>query len=87
MGKKATKATKKFASSGQLKKVIQARHRHRQVLKKSQGRRGAKDGKERAEPKNVEDDLEEDEVQKPVQRFACNIGRGSLLTFSEAKKP
>jgi nucleolar complex protein 2 len=85
MGKKATKATKKFASSGQLKKVIQARHRHRQILKKSQGRRGAKDGKEKAEPNDVEEDLDEEDVQK--QRFACNIGRGDLLTFSEAKRP
>jgi nucleolar complex protein 2 len=71
MGKKATKATKKFASSGQLKKVIQARHKHRQILKRSQGRRGAKEGKERTEPNNVEEDGEEEEEPKVIQRFVC----------------
>ncbi|TFK29081.1 Noc2-domain-containing protein [Coprinopsis marcescibilis] len=40
MGKKATKATRKFASSGQLKKTIQARHKHQQAKKKLEKRRG-----------------------------------------------
>ncbi|KAF8154012.1 Noc2p family-domain-containing protein [Crassisporium funariophilum] len=40
MGKKASKATKKYASSGQLKKAIQARHKHQQIKKKTQGRKG-----------------------------------------------
>ncbi|KAF5375408.1 hypothetical protein D9615_007998 [Tricholomella constricta] len=59
--KKASKATKKFASSGQLKKVIQARHKHQQIRKRTQGRRGgAKDGKE--EPENA--DGERDKIEK-----------------------
>jgi nucleolar complex protein 2 len=40
MGKKATKATKKFASSGQLKQTIQARHRHQQIRKRVQNKKG-----------------------------------------------
>ena len=35
---RATKATKKYAASGQLKKSIQARHKHQQIKKKIQGR-------------------------------------------------
>ncbi|KAG5650968.1 hypothetical protein H0H81_010357 [Sphagnurus paluster] len=63
---KASKATKKFASSGQLKKVIQARHKHQQIRKRTQGRRGGtKEGKQKAEVQaDVED--EEDEVEEPV---------------------
>jgi nucleolar complex protein 2 len=40
MGRGATKATKKYAASGQLKKSIQARHKHQQIQKKIQGRKG-----------------------------------------------
>ena len=40
MGRGATKATKKYAASGQLKKSIQARHKHQQIKKKIQGRKG-----------------------------------------------
>ena len=38
---KASKASKKFAASGQLKKTIQARHKHQKHQKRIQGRRGA----------------------------------------------
>lgn len=37
---RGTKATKKYAASGQLKKAIQARHKHQQIKKKIQGRNG-----------------------------------------------
>lgn len=84
MGKKATKATKKFVSSGQLKKVIQARHKHRQVLKKSQGRRGAKEGKQRAPPVDVEESA--DEEPNPIQRFVRCIEMSIILMFSEARR-
>ena len=40
MGRGTTKATKKYAASGQLKKSIQARHKHQQIKKKIQGRKG-----------------------------------------------
>lgn len=72
MGKKATKATKKFASSGQLKKVIQARHKHRQILKRSQGRRGAKEGKERAEPNDIEEDGEEKPIKSKLKAMTVD---------------
>lgn len=43
---KAAKSTRKFAASGQLKKTIQNRKKHQQILKKAKGRRGAgKDAK------------------------------------------
>jgi len=65
---KASKATKKFVSSGQLKKTIQARHKKQQIQKKFEKRRGNKDskGKGRAvidEEEGADDDGEED-VQK-----------------------
>ncbi|GLB44619.1 putative noc2p family protein [Lyophyllum shimeji] len=64
MGKKASKATKKFVSSGQLKKAIQARHKHQQIRKKTQGRRGGKDKRERAEHADIEEN--EEEINEPV---------------------
>jgi hypothetical protein len=45
MGKKAAKATRKFAASGQLKKTIQARKKHQEIRKKTQGKQKRKDGK------------------------------------------
>jgi hypothetical protein len=84
MGKKTTKATKKFVSSGQLKKVIQARHKHRQVLKRSQGRRGAKEGKQRAPPVDVEES-EDEEDPNPIQRFVRYVGMSIILMSSEAR--
>ena len=42
MGKKAAKSTRKFAASGQLKKTIQARRKHRDIKKKAEKRQGAK---------------------------------------------
>lgn len=38
---KASKSTRKFAASGQLKTTIQNRKKHQQILKKASGRRGA----------------------------------------------
>ncbi|EAU87524.1 hypothetical protein CC1G_11196 [Coprinopsis cinerea okayama7 len=71
MGKKATKATRKFAASGQLKKTIQARHKHQQVKKKIQRRRGAhraKDGDAKGRGSDDDEESEEEEVEerKPV---------------------
>lgn len=43
---KAAKSTRKFAASGKLKKTIQSRKKHQQIVKKAAGRRGAgKDAK------------------------------------------
>ena len=45
---KASKATKKFVASGQLKKTIQARHKKQQIQKKFEKRRGNKGSKGKA---------------------------------------
>ncbi|KAH7882187.1 Noc2-domain-containing protein [Phlebopus sp. FC_14] len=61
---KAPKSTRKFASSGQLKKTIQSRKKHQQIKKKIQSRRGAKGkGKEKA-IQDSDDDGEEDEIEE-----------------------
>ncbi|KAG6865341.1 hypothetical protein C0991_003378 [Blastosporella zonata] len=75
MGKKASKQTKKFAASGQLKKVIQARHKHQQIRKRTQGKRGAKDEKARSEVTDVEDD-EEEEVEAHVPQKSKTSKKG-----------
>ncbi|KAI0752195.1 Noc2-domain-containing protein [Fomes fomentarius] len=54
MGKKAVKSARKFAASGQLKKTIQARRKHRDMKKKTEKRQAAK-GKGR-QTHTVEDD-------------------------------
>ncbi|KAG6374069.1 Noc2-domain-containing protein [Boletus reticuloceps] len=61
MGKKATKATRKFASRGQLKKTIQSRKKHQESKKKIESRRGAK-GKGKA-PAQVSDGSEQDDAE------------------------
>ncbi|KAI0944516.1 hypothetical protein AcW1_002201 [Taiwanofungus camphoratus] len=59
MGKKAAKSTRKFAASGQLKKTIQARRKHRDIRQKADRRKNSK-GKEKQVPEDDEDeDLEE----------------------------
>ena len=42
MGKKATKASRKYAASGQLKKEIQARKKHQQMKRTIERRKGGK---------------------------------------------
>lgn len=53
---KATKATRKFAASGQLKKTIQARHKSRAIRKKIQARKGPKTGKPQPKTHDVEEE-------------------------------
>lgn len=69
---KATKATKKFVASGQLKKTIQQRHKHQQIRRKVEGRKGSKNLKSRnvAEEKDKNEDKDEEdiEVSKPQKR-------------------
>ena len=65
---KATKATKKYVASGQLKKAIQARHKKQQITKKIQARRGNKGSKCKGREHAADDGDEEDdgeEAQKP----------------------
>ncbi|KAG6890208.1 hypothetical protein C0995_010219 [Termitomyces sp. Mi166 len=68
MGKRASKQTKKFAASGQLKKVIQARHKHQQIRKRIQGKRGTKGDK--VPPEEVDFEDEEDEIEAPTNATA-----------------
>ncbi|KAJ7468636.1 Noc2-domain-containing protein [Mycena latifolia] len=63
MGKKAAKSMKKFASSGQLKKTIDARRKHQQIKRKNLSKKSVKDGKAKQRPAAPEDeDQEEDEA-------------------------
>ena len=68
MGRGASKATKKYAASGQLKKSIQARHKHQQIKKKIQGRKGKQNhkGQNRSlvEDEEVEDNEETSKATK-----------------------
>ena len=65
MGKKAAKASRKYAASGKLKKEIQARKKHQQIKRTIEKRKGAKGrGKPDAPLSGGEaasDDEEEDE--------------------------
>jgi nucleolar complex protein 2 len=47
MAKKGTKATRKFAASGQLTKKIQARRKHQQIQRKVHKKKSAKNEKGR----------------------------------------
>ena len=77
MGKKAVKSARKFAASGQLKKTIEARHKHQQTKKKFEKRRGNK-GKSQLPPKAPEPDRDEDEVEETGNRYA--LGFCTLLS-------
>jgi nucleolar complex protein 2 len=62
MGKKANKATRKFAASGQLKKTIDSRRKHQQIkrktdarLKRKGGANGVRKGKEKEKDAGSDD--------------------------------
>ncbi|KAL5478855.1 NOC2 [Sanghuangporus weigelae] len=66
MGKKANKASRKYAASGQLKKEIQSRKKHQQVKRKIEQRkvgkgRGKREGLEDAKLDKERHPIEEDE--------------------------
>jgi nucleolar complex protein 2 len=73
MGKKANKASRKYAASGQLKKEIQARRKHQQVKRTIERRKGAKakpvngvseiKGKGKGKEREVVDENEDDDVE------------------------
>ncbi|KAF9048039.1 Noc2-domain-containing protein [Hymenopellis radicata] len=60
---KASKATKKFASSGQLKKTIEARRKHQQVRKRIQSKKTVK-GKQKAVEVPDDEDVEDEEEEE-----------------------
>ncbi|KAF7791583.1 hypothetical protein EIP86_002600 [Pleurotus ostreatoroseus] len=70
MGKKATKATRKFAASGQLKKTIQQRRKHQDIKRKVERRKGSRKGKEKQQARDVEEEDDGDEnVEAADTRF------------------
>jgi len=75
MGKKTAKSARKFAASGQLKKTIQTRHKHQQVKKKFEKRRGNK-GKSQPPAKVPESD-EDEEVEETGMQYV--LGSWALL--------
>ncbi|KAI0316969.1 Noc2-domain-containing protein [Amylostereum chailletii] len=86
MAKNSTKATRKFASSGQLQKKIQTRRKHQQIKKKIErkgaGKRNAK-GKEREHvDKDGGDDGEDEEegdVEKGSKKYALGMSVDDFL--------
>jgi hypothetical protein len=81
---KAKKSARKYAASGKLKQAIQARHQHKQMKKKIEGRQArkakgktpvAEKGKDRAEE---EDDLEMEEDEEELYKLEV---RSSLLVY------
>jgi len=63
MAKKGTKATRKFAASGQLTKKIQARRKHQQIQRKTNKNKSARsEGRER--PRVNADEVEDEEESK-----------------------
>ncbi|PSS34248.1 hypothetical protein PHLCEN_2v1714 [Hermanssonia centrifuga] len=69
MGKKATKATRKFAASGQLKKTIQQRRKHQDIKRKTERRKVGKRGKGGQTNNDDEADDEGEEVGKTNGKF------------------
>ena len=68
---KATKSTRKFASSGQLKKTIQSRKKHQQAKNKIKSRRGARGkGKDKV---LVQDDDDDDDDSEPEVEHATRF--------------
>lgn len=73
MGKKAVKSARKFAASGQLKKTIEARHKHQQTKKKFEKRRGNK-GKVHLPSKAPEPGRDEDEeVEETGNKYVAGF--------------
>ncbi|KAJ2915338.1 hypothetical protein MD484_g5073, partial [Candolleomyces efflorescens] len=71
MGKKGNKATKKFIASGQLKKTIQARHKHQQKKKQIERRKGKRKPGHGGGGNEVEEE-DEDEVEDVQERNASS---------------
>lgn len=65
MGKKASKATRKFAASGELKRAITARRKHKAVKHKAQVRSVEKEKKKAKKEVQDEDEGSEGEVESP----------------------
>ncbi len=67
MAKKGTKATRKFAASGQLTKKIQARRKHQQIQRKvNKNKNAGSKGRERPHV-DADDDGDEEESAKEIK--------------------
>ena len=75
MGKKATKATRKFAASGQLKKTIQQRRKHQDIKRKVERRKGSRKGKEKQQARDVEEEDDDDENVEAADTRCVISGR------------
>ncbi|KAA1466846.1 Noc2-domain-containing protein [Dentipellis sp. KUC8613] len=75
MAKKGAKATRKFAASGQLKKTIQARHKHQQIQKKIHKKQAAKKGKPARGKEREDEGAEEDDDEVEEKGSKSNFGR------------
>jgi len=73
MGKKVAKSARKFAASGQLKKTIQARHKHQQAKKKFEKRRG---NKGKSQPPAEAPDSDSDEAGSKYVLGFCTLVSG-----------
>ena len=78
MGKKATKATRKFAASGQLKKTIQQRRKHQDIKRKAERRRTGKKGKETQDTREGDAD-EENDVELEGAESKCVFSSSSCV--------
>jgi nucleolar complex protein 2 len=68
MAKKGSKASRKFAASGQLKKKIHARRKHQQIQRKVDKNKNAKNkGRERARVDASQAESEEEEDTKEIK--------------------
>ncbi|QRV85497.1 nucleolar complex protein 2 [Ceratobasidium sp. AG-Ba] len=77
MGKKASKATRKFAASGELKRTITARRKHKAVKQKAQVRSAEKEKKRK---QREEDESEDEQV---VQETRNSKGKGKAKTVDD----
>ncbi|KAG8687420.1 Nucleolar Complex 2 protein [Ceratobasidium sp. 395] len=76
MGKKASKATRKFAASGELKRTITARRKHKAVKQKAQARSAEKERKQRTGGGENEGSDEEEAPEK-------SKGKGKAKTVDD----
>ncbi|CAE6453743.1 unnamed protein product [Rhizoctonia solani] len=79
MGKKAAKSTRKFAKSGELKRTIQARRKHKAVKAKVQARKSTR------REKNDDDDEEDEEIEEPEikSKTVDDLLNGDLMEEQE----
>lgn len=85
MAKKGTKATRKFAASGQLTKKIQARRKHQQIQRKVHKNKSArnKKGQERAHVDGGDrEDEEECAKDKKSSKKRCVFSLSLLVDGS-----